>query len=59
MKQETLIKSMEQISEECEQLKNQLNSIEQDKDQFDSQHKDLLNKLDLKDVNFYIIFTFK
>jgi hypothetical protein len=41
---------MEQISEECECLKNQLNLIEQDKDSFDSQHKDLIDKLYLKDV---------
>lgn len=46
MKQEALLKSMEHISEECEQLKQQLNSIEEDKDSFN----DLVNKLNMKEV---------
>lgn len=39
------------MSSECDDLRNQLNSIEQDKESFETQHKDLIDKLNLKDVN--------
>jgi hypothetical protein len=53
MKQETLLKSMEQISEECEELKKKLNSIEEDS--FDAKHKDLLDKLGIKEVKEIVL----
>ena len=49
-KQESLIASLDQITQECDALRNQLNTIDSDKDDVESQCNSIKQELKKKDV---------
>jgi hypothetical protein len=55
-KQESLVSSLDQITQECDKLRSQLNSIEADKDGFEKQYNAIINDLKAKDVSFFCYF---